>query len=139
MKRIELRTEYQREQFEYVDSLMDSYMRGYYKELDDKLMEIDMGFFYRALLEHVKFNITGQPFISNVNNVSFYLYREYLKKTCYFYGMKSISDEQIENKIYILCDLGLINKTGDDIYELVDPAPLVIKEATKKIKNIFLI
>lgn len=107
-------SEYQNEQKEYVNDLIDDFKDGLYDDLEAYLKKAKLYDFYKGLLEYVKGRISLRPLSVNEDELTFFVVYDDLRATLkYMNVVRGTKNASLENKLTRLCDLGLLDKLTD--------------------------
>ena len=103
---IKFGSDYQNEQKEYVESLIDSFNNGLYEDLTHYMKKAKIFDFYRGLLQYVKTRISLEPLSNNQDDLTFYVryddLKTVLKNNDYTGGR---SNRTIRNKLKKISEL----------------------------------
>lgn len=131
---IKFGSDYQNEQKEYVESLIDSFNYGLYEDLTHYMKKAKIFDFYRGLLQYVKTRISLEPLSNNQDDLTFYVryddLKTVLKNNDYTGGL---SNESLRKKLKKLCELRLLTNLDDE--ELTDKALYVANKEKDNIRN----
>ena len=131
---IKFGSDYQNEQKEYVESLIDSFNYGLYEDLTHYMKKAKIFDFYRGLLQYIKTRISVEPLSNNQDDLTFYVryddLKTVLKNNDYTGGL---STDSLRNKLKKLCDIKLLTNLEDE--ELTDKALYVANKERDNIRN----
>ena len=131
---IKFGSDYQNEQKEYVESLIDSFSYGLYEDLTHYMKKAKIFDFYRGLLQYVKTRISIEPLSNNENDLTFYVryddLKTVLKNNNYTGGL---SNDSLRGKLKKLCELKLLTNLEDE--EMTDKALYVANKERDNIRN----
>lgn len=131
---IKFGSDYQNEQKEYVESLIDSFNYGLYEDLTHYIKNARIFDFYRGLLQYIKTRISVEPLSNNEDDLTFYVryddLRTVLKNNDYTGGL---STSALRDKLEKLCGLKLLTNLEDK--EMTDKALYVANKERDNIRN----
>ena len=109
-----LGSDYQNEKRDYVDGIRRDFEDGIYEDLDKYLKKTRIYTFYDALLEYVKKHVSLKPKGVDEDELVFCVLYPDLRHECKRLGMtKGISNDQLADKLHVLCLLGLLRNLQD--------------------------
>ena len=121
-------SDYQNNQRQYVDEVIEDFRHNLYEELERQLKKAKLYDFYRALLDYIKSRVSLNPLGIDENELTFFVSYTNLRIVCREFGVsKGTGDKQLLKKLNKLCGLGLLRNLED---ESIDD------EALKTAKNI---
>ena len=131
---IKFGSDYQNEQKEYVESLIDSFNYGLYEDLTHYMKKARIFDFYRGLLQYIKTRISIEPLSNNQDDLTFYVryddLKTVLKNNDYTGGLSTSS---LRKKLGKLCELKLLTNLENE--ELTDKALYVANKERDNIRN----
>lgn len=131
---IKFGSDYQNEQKEYVESLIDSFNYGLYEDLTHYMKKARIFDFYRGLLQYVKTRISLEPLSNNEDDLTFYVRYDDLKTVLKNNGYTGgLSNDSLRSKLRKLCGLKLLTNLEDE--DLTDKALYVANKERDNIKN----
>ena len=108
-------SEYQNNQKEYIEDVIDDFKDGIYEDLEAYLKKAKLYDFYKGLLEYVKGRISLRPLSVNEDELTFFVVYDDLRATLkYMNVVRGTKNTSLENKLTRLCDLGLLDKLTDE-------------------------
>ena len=108
-------SEYQNNQKEYIEDVIDDFKDGIYEDLEAYLKKAKLYDFYKGLLEYVKGRISLKPLSVNEDELTFFVVYDDLRATLkYMNVVRGTKNTSLENKLTRLCDLGLLDKLTDE-------------------------
>ena len=131
---IKFGSDYQNEQKEYVESLIDSFNYGLYEDLTHYMKKATIFDFYRGLLQYIKTHISVEPLSNNQDDLTFYVryndLKTVLKNNDYTGGLSTSS---LRDKLGKLCELKLLTNLENE--KLTDKALYVANKERDNIRN----
>jgi hypothetical protein len=124
-------SDYQNEQRQYVDEVIEDFRHNLYEELEHQLKKARLYDFYRALLDYVKNRVSVRPLSKDENELTFFIMYPELIQVCREFGItRGLDSRQLRKKLEKLCELGLLTNLED---RRIDYKALAIsKTAAKK-------
>jgi hypothetical protein len=108
-------SDYQNEQRQYVDEVIEDFRHNLYEELEHQLKKAKLYDFYRVLLSYIKKRVTLRPLGKNDDELTFFVSYVDLKIACQEANLnKGIGDKQLLKKLNKLCGLGLLRNLEDE-------------------------
>lgn len=108
-------SEYQNNQKEYIEDVIDDFKDGIYEDLEAYLKKAKLYDFYKGLLEYIKGRISLKPLSVNEDELTFFVVYDDLRATLkYMNVVRGTKNTSLENKLTRLCDLGLLDKLTDE-------------------------
>lgn len=131
---IKFGSDYQNEQKEYVESLIDSFNYGLYEDLTHYMKKARIFDFYRGLLQYIKTRISVEPLSNNQDDLTFYVryndLKTVLKNNDYTGGL---STDSLKRNLKKLCDIKLLTNLENE--KLTDKALYVANKERDNIRN----
>ena len=107
-------SDYQNNQRQYVDELIEDFRKDLYKDLEKQLKKARLYDFYRALLDYTKNRVSIKPLGKDENDLVFFVYYPDLIQVCKEFGIrKGLDSSQLRRKLSQLCELGLLTNLED--------------------------
>ena len=107
-------SDYQNEQRQYVDEVIEDFRHNLYEELEHQLKKARLYDFYRALLDYVKNRVSVKPLGKDENELTFYVMYPELTQVCIEFGItRGLDSRQLRKKLEKLCELGLLTNLED--------------------------
>lgn len=131
-------SDYQNNQKQYVDELIEDFRHNLYEDLEKQLRKARLYDFYRALLDYTKNRVSVKPLSKDENELTFFVMYPELVQVCKEFGItRGLDNSQLRRKLEQLCELGLLTNLEDN---QIDPKTLAIarsiaRSSSKKISK----
>ena len=129
-------SDYQNNQRQYVDELIEDFRHNLYEDLERQLKKAKLYDFYRALLDYIKSRVSLNPLGTDENELTFFVSYTDLRIVCREFGVsRGISDSQLLSKLSKLCGLGLLVNLQDEQIkdDVLETAKNIAKKQAKDI------
>lgn len=129
-------SDYQNEQRQYVDEVIEDFRHNLYEDLERQLKKAKLYDFYRALLDYIKTRVSLNPLGIDENELTFFVSYTDLRIVCREFGVsKGTGDKQLLKKLNKLCGLGLLRNLEDESIddEALETAKNIAKKQSKDI------
>ena len=129
-------SDYQNNQRQYVDELIEDFRHNLYEDLERQLKKAKLYDFYRALLDYIKTRVSLNPLGIDENELTFFVSYTDLRIVCREFGVsRGISDSQLLSKLSKLCGLGLLVNLQDEQIkdDVLETAKNIAKKQAKDI------
>lgn len=108
-------SEYQNNQRQYVDEVIEDFRHNLYDDLKRQLKKAQLYDFYRALLDYVRTRVSVEPLGKNEDELTFFVSYADLRVVCKEFGVtKGVGDKQLLKKLNKLCKLTLLRNLEDE-------------------------